>query len=200
MAGDQPAGEDVVKNLVKFLISAVAVTLMTSSTWAAASKDLQNKVTAYVTPGTTDKQAVITLWMANVNPVLGLTLPFKFSAGTDTLRLDSILTIGGRAANFIMTKPLFKASEQTFLVNMVWSVESTTHKAAPIPAGEGPLMWMFVHTDGKFPVDELRMATIQLPPENVLIYVTDAYATVNPSFELVHKAPPASGKAAKSGK
>ena len=188
------------KNLVRFLISAMAVAIMTSSAWAEANKDLQNKVTAYITPGATDKQAVITLWMANVNPVVGLTLPFKFSAGTDTLRLDSILTIGGRAANFIMTKPQFKTAEQTFLVNMVWSVDSTTRKAAPIPSGEGPVIWMFVHTDGKFPVDKLRMASVQLPPENVLLYVTDVYATVNPSFELVHKAPPTSGKAAKPGK
>jgi hypothetical protein len=177
--------------------------MMAQGAWAEAGKGTQNKVTAYLTPGLSEKQAVITIWMANVNPVIGITLPFKFSAGNDTLRLDSVQIAGGRAAGFVMTSPQFKTEQETFLVNMISAVDSTTRKMTPIPVGEGPLMWLYVRTDGKFPMDKLRMASVQLPPQNVLLYVIDSYATVNPSFELIRKAPPSSpaqSKEAKGGK
>ena len=179
------------RNWIRFVTLAVAVVLSAHSAWAGSAKEAQNKITAYLTPGVSDKQAVITIWMANVNPVIGMTLPFKFSVGEDTLRLDSLEVAGGRVAGFIMTPPQFKTANGTFLVNMISAVDSTTRKMSPIPTGEGPVMWLYVRTDGKFPMDKLRMASVQLPPENVLLYVIDSYATVNPSFELVRKPPPA---------
>jgi len=179
------------RNSTRFLIPALAVVMMVQTASALAGKETQNKVTAYLAPGASEKQAVITIWMANVNPVIGVTLPFKFSVGNDTLRLDSVQVAGGRAAGFIMTPPQFKTANGTFLVNMISAVDSTTRKMSPIPTGEGPVMWLYVRTDGKFPMDKLRMASVQLPPENVLLYVIDSYATVNPSFELVRKPPPA---------
>ena len=179
------------RNSTRFLVPALAVVMMVQTASALAGKETQNKVTAYLAPGASEKQAVITIWMANVNPVIGVTLPFKFSVGNDTLRLDSVQVAGGRAAGFIMTPPQFKTANGTFLVNMISAADSTTRKMSPILTGEGPVMWLYVRTDGKFPVDKLRMVSVQLPPENVLLYVIDSYATVNPSFELVRKPSPA---------
>ena len=192
MANVRPTGEEKMKSSIRFLVPALAAMMMAQIGWAQTSKEPQNKVTAYLAPGASDKQAVIAIWMTNATPVIGITLPFKFSAGDDTLRLDSVWTAGGRAARFIATPPQFKTANQTFLVNMIWATDSTTRKPVPIPSGEGAIMWLSVHTDGKFPMDKLRMVAVQLPPENVLLFVTDAYATVNPSFELVRKAPPSS--------
>ncbi len=191
------------RNWIRFVTLAIAVVLSAHSVWAESAKEAQNKITAYLTPGASDKQAVITIWMANANPVIGITLPFKFSVGEDTLRLDSLEVAGGRVAGFIMTPPQFKTAGSTFLMNMISPVDSTTRKTSPIPVGEGAVMWLYVRTDGKFPLDKFRMASVQLPPQNVLLYVTDAYANVNPSFELVRKSPPpwpAQNQGAKAGK
>ncbi len=60
-------------------------------------KELKNRITAYVDKGATDKEGVVTLWMSNVNPVAGMTLPFKFAPGSDSVSLDSVHSTGGRA-------------------------------------------------------------------------------------------------------
>jgi len=185
------------KGLIRLFVPMLAVVMVVSPGWAQSGKEPVNKVTAYLTPGATDKQAVITLWMTNAAPVIGITLPFKFSAGNDTLRLDSAWTTGGRASGFLATPPQFSAANQTFLVNMIWKADSTTRKPTPIPAGEGAIMWLCVHTEGKFPMDKLRMASVQLPPENVLLFVTDSYATVNPTFDVVRSAPPSADQSEK---
>lgn len=192
------AGEEIVKSWLRISTLVLSALLLVPVAQAEKDKELLNKVSAYISPGATDKEAVITVWMSNLNPVLGITLPFKFSVGADTLRLDSADVNGGRAAAFLMTTPVFKVENSTLLMNMIARTDTITRKMTPIAPGEGPLAWFYVRTDGKFPFDKVRMASVQLPPENVLLYVLDTYATINPAFEFFRKSPPTqSGKAGK---
>ena len=156
---------------------------------AAAENELGNTVTAYVSPGATKHDVVIELWMENVNPVIGITVPLKFATGGDSLALDSLFLTGGRAAAFTTFKPLYKPSNKTLLVNMIWRLD-TTSVVDPIPPGSGPLMWIYMSTPGDFPFDKFQMASVQIPPENVLLYVTESLNPVNPDFEYKAGAPP----------
>ncbi len=191
-------GEEIVRSWLRILVLMLAAAILVQAAWAEKGKEQQNKVTAYLTPGATEKEAIVAIWMSNINPVIGITLPFKFAIGEDTLRLDSADVIGSRAAEFLMTAPLYKPENATLLMNMIAKTDTVTHKMPPIPPGEGPLVTFYFRTDSKFPIDKIKMATVQLPPENVLLFVTDSYASVNPAFEFVRKAPPSAG--AKSGK
>ena len=156
---------------------------------AAAKNEPGNTVTAYVSPGATKHDAVIELWMENVNPVIGITVPLKFATGGDSLALDSLFLTGGRAAAFTTFKPVYKSSNKTLLVNMLWRLD-TASAVAPIPPGSGPLMWIYLSTPGDFPFDKFQMASVQIPPENVLLYVTQSLNPVNPDFEYKTGAPP----------
>ncbi len=177
--------------VLTFLVLAVCSLSLT----ARAEGELSNRVTAYVTPGATKHDAVIELWMENVNPIIGITVPLKFATGSDSLALDSMFLTGGRAQAFTTIKPVFKSSNKTFLVNMVWKLD-TVSTVKPIPPGKGPFLWLYMSTPEDFPFDKFRMASVQIPPENVLLYVTETLNPVNPDFELKEGAPPKSESSA----
>lgn len=158
-----------------------------------------NKVTAYVTSGSTENEAVVTLWMVNVNPVGAICLPFKFAAA-DSFWLDSMVTKPYRAGSFQMMPPKYERQKQTLLVNMLRESDSVKAKAGLIPVGEGTLATLHFSAKGKFPLSDFRIAAVQLPPENVLLYVTETFNSVLPEFSMLRQAPPGSTSASKNEK
>lgn len=153
------------------------------------AKEKTNKITAYVTAGPTEKQAVITLWMSNVNPVGAICLPFKFAAA-DSFWLDSLVTVPHRAGSFQMMEPKYERDKQTLLVNMLRETDSVKAKTGLIPVGEGVLATLHFTAKGKFPLADFKIAAVQLPPENVLLYVTETFNSVLPEFEMRRETPP----------
>lgn len=151
--------------------------------------ELKNKITAYLTQGATAGQAVITVTMSNVNPVGAISLPLKF-ASPDTFALDSLVTAPYRAGSFMMPPPNWNKDKKTLLINMLRSTDSVTAKTGLIPPGLGVLAVLYLSTPGKFPLEKFQMAAVQLPPENVLLYVTETFNSVQPEFELVRGNPP----------
>lgn len=194
------------KDLTKKLtVIALSVACIGSSVIANADdkskekSDGGNRVTAYVTPGATEKEAVVTLWMSNVNPVGAICLPFKFAAA-DSFWLDSLVTKPYRAGTFQMMPPKYERDKQTLLVNMLRDGDSVKAKTGLIPIGEGVLATLHFSAAGKFPLSEFKMASVQLPPENVLLYVTETFNSVLPEFVVLHEAPPGAARGAKSEK
>lgn len=156
---------------------------------ARAEGELGNRVTAYVSPGATKHDAVIELWMENVNPVIAITVPLKFATGGDSLALDSMFLTGGRAARFTAVAPSFKSTNKTLLVNMLWRLDTLT-VVDPIPPGSGPFLWLYLSTPEDFPFDKFKMASVQIPPQNVLLFATETLNPVHPEFEFRSEAPP----------
>lgn len=156
-----------------------------------------NKLTAYVVPGATENEAVVTLWMANVNPVGGICLPFKFAAA-DSFWLDSMVTKPFRAGTFQMMPPKYEREKQTLLVNMLRESDSVKAKTGLIPVGEGTLAVLYFSAKSKFPLADFKIAAVQLPPENVLLYVTETFNSVLPDFGMVRESPPGSVKREKT--
>ncbi len=156
---------------------------------SVADDELRDKLTAHLKPGASPNSAIVEFWMTNTNNVLAMTLPFKFAAG-DSLAFDSIVTAGGVIADFPVVEPVYRSENQTLLVQVMWA-KNTTVQADPIPSGRGPLLQVHVSTPGEFPMDDFRMASVQLPPENVLMFVTATLNSVTPDFELTREAPPA---------
>ncbi len=168
----------------------------------SADKDKQalgNKMTAFVTPGATEHEAVVTLWMSNVNPVGAICLPFKFAAA-DSFWLDSLVTKPFRAGSFQMMQPKYEKDQQTLLVNMLRDADSVKAKVGLVPVGEGVLATLHFSANSKFRIEEFKIASVQLPPENVLLYVTDTFNSVLPEFAMVRQAPPGSASASKNDK
>lgn len=181
---------------------AIALTLLAVASAGApeahatdkSKNSLANKITAYITPGASESEAVITIWMSNVNPVGAICLPFKFAAA-DSFWLDSLVTAPYRAGTFQMMPPKYERDKQTLLVNMLRHSDSVKAKSGLIAPGEGTLATLHLSAAGKFPLDEFKIAAVQLPPENVLLYVTDTFNSVLPEFLAVKEPPP--GQASK---
>ena len=191
------------KHKTQWVVSSVAVlaTWMLGSAGAfGADQKLQDRVTVYLGPGAKPNEAVVTIWMANTNPVIGITLPFKFAPGADSVVLDSLLTTTGRAAAFQVPPPMYKKENQTLLVNMLSAGDSAAMLKGAIPAGEGPIAVLYLGAKSTFPVDAFKIAAVHLPPENELLYVTTTFNSVQPEFALVKKPaplwPPKTGQAA----
>lgn len=163
------------------------------------NKNEGNKIVAYVTPGPSEKEAIVTLWMANVNPVGAISLPFKFAAA-DSFWLDSMVTKPYRAGTFQMMAPKYERSNQTLLVNMLRETDSVKAKAGLIPVGQGVLATLHFSARGKFPMSDFKIAAVQLPPENVLLYVTETFNSVLPEFSMLKQAPPTDRGGAKNDK
>lgn len=181
-------------------VVAVCSLIMTSGSVFAESTDKNvagNKITAYVTPGATANEAVVTLWMSNANPVGAVCLPFKFAA-TDSFWLDSMVTKPYRAGSFQMMPPKYEKEKQTLLVNMLRDADSVKVKTGLIPVGDGVLATLHFTSKSKFPLGDFRIAAVQLPPENVLLYVTDTFNSVLPEFAMLREAPPAASKTEKT--
>ena len=153
--------------------------------------ELKDRVTAYVEQGATEKEGVVTLWMSNVNPVVGLTLPFKFAPGSDSLSLDSVRASDGRAAALHGPPSQYKSENQTYLQNLLILFDSAGANPDPIPPGEGLLMRFYFSAEKQFPLKRFEMAAVQLPPQNRLLYVTDIARSILPEFVLVRGSAPA---------
>ena len=176
-------------------VAALLTPIMLLQTSVAAGekekKELRNRVTAYVDKGATDKDGVVTLWMSNVNPVAGITLPLKFAPGSDSVSLDSVRISDGRAASFYGPPAKYRSENQTYLQNLLIRIDSTGAGLDPIPPGEGLLMRFYFSSEKQFPLKRFEMAAVQLPPQNRLLYVTDIARTVLPEFVVVHGPAPA---------
>lgn len=178
------------------VISVLLVAVAMAAGWFPAALaeekgELQNKITAFVEQGASESEGVVTLWMANVNPVVGVTLPFKFTPGGDSLHLDSLFVDCGRAAHFMASQPKYDEANQTLLVAMILRLDSLTTIDDAVPPGDGLLARMYFTGKPSFPVDKFRIAAIQLPPENKLMYVIKTANSVLPDFEVVRQAAPA---------
>lgn len=182
----------ILSHKARMVMAGLACGLLVAATAAAQEKpkgDPGNKITAYITPGPSEREAVVTLWMANVNPVGALCLPFKFAA-PDSVHLDSLVTKPFRAGSFMTPPPKYEADKQTLLCNMLRHDDSVKAKTGLIPPGEGVLATLHFSARGKFPLEGFKIAAVQLPPENVLLYVTDTFNSVLPGYEAVRQAPP----------
>jgi len=177
------------KRVLRKVFPLLILTVCSAAGSAHAEGELGNKVTAYLSPGATKHDAVIELWMENINPVIAITVPLKFATGGDSLALDSMFLTGGRAAKFTAVRPLFNSSNQTLLVNMLWRLDTLT-AVDPIPPGGGPFMWLYLSTPEEFPFDKFKMASVQIPPQNVLLFATETLNPVHPDFVFKAEAPP----------
>ncbi|MEW5875675.1 MAG: hypothetical protein AB1752_10890 [Candidatus Zixiibacteriota bacterium] len=176
------------------IVALLGLWLLAGVSGVRAGEKVDNKITAYLRAGATESQAVVEIWMENANPVRGVSLPFKFATGDIALAFDSLKTAGGRAAAFAFTPPLYKAENQTLLLNLLQGL-TKEKQAPPIPVGNGPLVWIYLSTKGKFPAADFKMASVRIEPQNVLLYVTDTYNSVTPVFEFTRNDPPAPAKA-----
>jgi hypothetical protein len=112
----------------------------------------------------------ITVSCTNDEPVAGLAVPIKMSAGMTRVVADSAVYTGGRVEKFALKVFRADTSAQSFMLGMVANMGPTDNVLA---AGKGRLVTVFVSSLDKKAIEKLAADTTTLQPNNSLMLVAD---------------------------
>lgn len=112
----------------------------------------------------------ITVSYTNDEPVAGLSIPLKMSAGLTRVVADSAVYTGGRVEKFALKAFRPDTAIQCVMLGMVANLGPTDNVLTP---GNGRLVTVFVSSLDKKPIEKLAVDTTTLQPNNSLMVVAD---------------------------
>lgn len=112
----------------------------------------------------------MTVSCTNDEPVAGLSIPLKMTAGLNRIVADSAVYTGGRVENFALKAFRADTAIQCVMLGMVANLGPTNNVLAP---GKGRLVTLFVSSIGNKPIEKLAVDTTTLQPNNSLMVVAD---------------------------
>jgi len=167
------------------LIVVLAFSAMAGADQKTAEKTkvlkVQDRVDIVLHPGAAKNKAVAVVSATNVNPIRAFSLPMKFVAGSESVRIDSVSFAGTRAAHYRLADYKLYPKRNAVMIMMLSPFKDSANQ--DLQPGTGEIARIFMSAKGEFPKDSLRMGPIKLPPDNKLMFVTDALAPVEPLFE-----------------
>jgi len=115
----------------------------------------------------------ITVAYTNDEPVVGLSVPLKYSAKDVRLIADSAIYAGGRvrAANFSYLGFRVDTAIQCLTLGMIANLGPTHNRLEP---GSGRLVTIYLSSVDSKPVTKLAVDTTTTHPSNSLLVVTDS--------------------------
>jgi hypothetical protein len=117
-----------------------------------------------------DLNWTITISCTNDEPVAGLAVPLKMTAGLTKIVADSAVYTGGRVEKFAYKAFRADTAIQCVLLGMVANLGPTDNVLAP---GKGRLATVFVSSMDKKSIEKLAVDTTTLQPNNSLMFVAD---------------------------
>ncbi|MFQ6007526.1 MAG: hypothetical protein ACE5K8_01100 [Candidatus Zixiibacteriota bacterium] len=111
-----------------------------------------------------------TVSCTNDEPLAGLAVPLKMTAGLTRIVADSAVYTGGRVEKFAYKAFRADTAIQCVLLGMVANLGPTDNVLAP---GKGRLATVFVSSLDKKPIEKLVVDTTTLQPNNSLMFVAD---------------------------
>lgn len=153
-------------------VSLVALLAVSAITTASAQSDAYGKTdTVYADVVRVDDfHWTITISYTNDEAIVGLSIPFKMSAGLNRIVADSVSYAGGRVEHF--SYPGFRADTaiQCVTLGMIANIGPTRKRLTP---GSGRLVTVFVSSLLDKPIEKLIVDTTTTSPNNSLLVITD---------------------------
>jgi len=144
------------------------------------SETSADKIEVTLLPGADKNHAVAEVVATNVNPLRILSIPLKYAAGEEKIRVDSVSYVNTRAEYFERKKDSLYAARNAILVLLMSPFKDKKYE--DLQPGSGVVARIYFSAKGTFPMDKFQLAPITLPPNNKFMYVTDAIAGAEPSF------------------
>jgi len=144
------------------------------------SEKLSDKIEIVLHPGADKNHAVAEVTAANVNPLRIISIPLKYVAGGEKIKVDSVSYIDTRAEYFERKNDSLYTERHAILVMLMSPFKDK--KYHDLQPGSGVVARIYFSAKGTFPVDKFQMAPVTLPPNNKFMYVTDAITGAEPSF------------------
>lgn len=113
----------------------------------------------------------ITIAYTNDEPVVGLSVPLKYNAGSNRLIADSAIYAGGRVEQFVYRGFRVDTAIQCLTLGMIANLGPTHNKLAP---GTGRLVTVYLSSVDDKPITKLSVDTTTTHPNNSLLVMTDS--------------------------
>jgi hypothetical protein len=153
------------------LLSLSAVVLAPVAVWSAT--DPFGKVdTIYAETAKVDSSLwTITIAYTNDEPVVGFSVPLKYSAGNNRLIADSAIYAGGRVEQFAYRGFRVDTAIQCVTLGMIANLGPTHNRLEP---GAGRLVTIYLSSIDDKPIVKLTVDTTTTHPNNSLLVMTDS--------------------------
>jgi len=144
------------------------------------SEKMNDKIEVVLQPGVDKNHAVAEVTATNVNPLRILSIPLKYAAGEEKIKVDSVSYVDTRAEYFERKNDSLYPARQAVLVMLMSPFKDK--KYLDLQPGSGVVARIYFAAKGTFPMDKFQVAPVTLPPNNKFMYVTDAITGAEPSF------------------
>ena len=112
----------------------------------------------------------ITVSLTNDEPIVGLAVPFRMTAGPTRVVADSAIYTGGRVETFAFKNFRPDTTIQCVTLGMIANLGPTRNFLAP---GSGRLVTIFVSSLDESTIDKLTIDTTTTSPNNSLMVIAD---------------------------
>lgn len=126
----------------------------------------------------------ITVSVANDEPVVGISVPLRMTAGLNRIVADSALFTGGRMASF--AQRFFRADTAIQCV-LVGGIANLGGPRVQMTAGSGRIVTIFVSSLEKKPIEKLTVDTTTVNPSNSLQIVSDSMMGAAPDSPRIEQ-------------
>ena len=141
--------------------------------------------TVFAEIGTIDPNNwTITVSVVNDEPVVGISVPLRMTAGLNRIVADSAIFTGGRIANF--AQRFFRADTAIQCV-LVGGIANMGGSRVQMTAGSGRIATIFVSSLEKKPLEKLTVDTTTVNPSNSLQIVADSILGASPDSPKIDR-------------
>ncbi|MDZ4723774.1 MAG: hypothetical protein SGI97_07720 [candidate division Zixibacteria bacterium] len=124
-----------------------------------------------------DRNWSITISYTNDEPIVGMSVPFKMTAGLNRITADSAIWTGGRVSHFEMKAFRADTAIQCVTLGLIATLGSTKARLA---AGSGRLVTIYVSSIEDKPITSLSIDTVTTNPDNSLLVIAEAVQGIAP--------------------
>lgn len=136
---------------------------------APAKPSRHDSVTVTVEPAAGKNQVRLDVFVVNTEPVAGLPLPLKVTAGNAKMNFDSVSYAGGRVEYFQLKAANADTANQTLLLGLIADLSGSKPPLAP---GRGKAFSIFYSGSAPVTAEQVKVEPVVLPPANKLEYNT----------------------------
>ena len=162
---------------------------------APAKVSNHDSVTVSVEPAAGKNQVRLDVFVVNTEPVAGLPMPFKVTAGNAKMNFDSVSYAGGRVEYFQLKATNADTANQTILLGLIADLSGTKPPLAP---GRGKAFSIFYSGSAAVTPEQVKVEPVVLPPANKLEYNTmesdGSVGSTIPTYARVKGAKPEAAK------
>ncbi len=160
-----------------FAATAVAQEKVAEKPKTEVVKDL---VEVVLYPGATENSGVAVVSVTNKDVIRSLSLPLGFTCDDASVKIDSLSYVGTRCADY--GRKQFKLFPDSNAVMLMVLSGQKDKKYVDLSPGTGEVVKLYLSGKNTFPTKSFAVKPVNLPPNNKLMFVTNGFGRVNPSF------------------